>query len=322
MRGRRIVVALLVLLGAVGPLWAGPFAGVPSGHWSYAACARLVEVGILPAEPETAFSGDPELTRFEFGLALLDPLSGVDAALAALSPETSDQMMVAAAARSLELSPRLSEEEIARATNDLRRLSDEYADILQSLKFDSSLAHRGLTALANRDAVGRWRAETISGAMRAPMLAPVSVSARADDVLRLPLAHGTVAVSYSRDPTAPKLLDYLALSVAGQAALDRDRLASAEPAIRDPLVSRLRTAYEYGLGPALTLSLAYEELDRRGQSETPLDTASLASIGVGYRLTSSTSVKLSYSLLEYSNHIVETPPLRDRVAETAISIEF
>jgi len=322
MRGRRIVVALLVLLGAVAPLWAGPFSGVPSGHWSYAACTRLVEAGILRAQPATVFSGNPELTRFEFGLALLDPLGSVEAALAALSPETSNEMIVGAAARSLKLSPRLSEDEIAGAANDLRRLSDEYADILQSLKFDSGLALRGLKALADRDAVGRWRAEAISGAMRAPMLAPVSVSARADDVLRLPLAHGTVAISYSRDPEAPKLLDYLALSVAGQAMPDRDKVVSAEPAMRDPLVSRLRTAYEYGLGSALTLSLAYEELDRRGQSETPLDTASLASIGVGYRLTSSTSVKLSYSLLEYSNHIVETPPLRDRVAETAISIEF
>lgn len=322
MRGRRIGVALLVLLGAVAPLWAGPFSGVPSGHWSYAACTRMVEAGILPAEPEAAFSGNPELTRFEFGLALLDPLSRVGAALAALSPGTSDKMVVEAAAGALKLDPRLSEDEIAGAANDLLRLGNEYADILQSLKFDSARALRGLKSLTQRGAVNRWRAERISGAVRAPMLAPVSASAGPDDVLRLPLAHGTVAVSYSREPQAPRLLDYLALSAAGQATLDRDKVVSAEPALRDPLVSRLRTAYEYGLGSMLTLSLAYEEVDRRGQSETPLDTASLASIGVGYRLTSSTSVKLSYSLLEYSNHIAEMPTLRDHVAETAISIEF
>ncbi|MCJ7750588.1 MAG: hypothetical protein MUQ65_05785, partial [Armatimonadetes bacterium] len=74
-------------------------------------------------------------------------------------------------------------------------------------------------------------------------------------------------------------------------------------------------------GSALTLSLAYEEIARRGQGLAALDEASLTSLGIGYQLTPSTSVKLSYSRLEYANYALDTPPLRVRVAETAGSIE-
>jgi long-subunit fatty acid transport protein len=72
----------------------------------------------------------------------------------------------------------------------------------------------------------------------------------------------------------------------------------------------------------LTLSLAYEEIARNGQGLEPIDSASLASLGVGYKITRTASVTLSYSLLEYSNHLFDGPPLRDRVAETAVSIGF
>jgi len=318
MRGSCLAIALLLMLGAAQTLWAGPFTEVPSGHWAYGACGRLAELGVLGSERASAFSGNPQLTRFEFGVAILEPLTEVDRAMAALPPEPEAKTARNAVTRALRVSPYSSEEQIAAGAADLRRLSGEFGDVLRGLGFEPGRAARGLQAL---DAAGlrEWRAEALSAPGRALMaLAPAR---RADDALRLPVGHGTVALSYDRDLRPPEVMDYLAASAA-ERGTKPDASGNAEPALRDPLVSRLRTAYEYGLGSALTLSLAYEEIARRGQGLAPLDSASFASLGIGYRLTPSASVKLSYSLLEYSNYVVDSPPLRDRMAETAVSIGF
>ncbi len=76
------------------------------------------------------------------------------------------------------------------------------------------------------------------------------------------------------------------------------------------------------MGSAVTLSLGREEISRYGQDKAPLDAASLTSLGVGYRFTPSASVKVSYSLLDYQNYTSDAPPVRERVAETSVSVEF
>ena len=337
MRCRYLAIATLILLGAAESLWAGPaaklpstirlgasgrsaalgpFAEVQSDHWAYAACARLAEMGIIP-EPAATFSGKPQLTRFEFGVAILNPLNEVDRAVAALPANADAKSILNVTARALKLNPRSSEKEIARAAADLRRLAAEFADTLRALNFDPARASRGLEVLG-RNEVRTWRAEALSLPFQVRPLAPARLPA---DSLRLPVGPGTVALTYGRDLRPPEMLDYLA-SLAAEKGAKVDGVSGAEPALRDPQVSRVRTAYEYGLGRALTLSLAYEEIARSGQGLEPLDSASLASLGIGYRITPSTSVKLSYSILEYSNYLFDSPPLRDRVAETAVSIGF
>jgi len=323
MRGRCLVLgavllALLLLLGVAQAAWTGPFTEVPSGHWAYPACQRLARLGVLPAERESTFSADPRLTRFEFGMAILAPLTELDRAVAAMPPDAPSADFLRAIARALALDPRLSEGEIVAAASDLRRLSAEFADVLRALNFDPDRAARALQAVTV-DRVRQWRLEVLSGPAGGMALAPSPPDPA--DGLRMPLGPGTVALTYDRNFPPPALLDQLAASAARGSDAAPD-VAGAEPALRDPVVSRLRTAYEYGLGSALTLSLAYEQIGRRGQGLEPLDRASLASLGVGYRLSPSTSVTLSYSLLEYSSRLFDLPPLRDRVAETAVSIGF
>ena len=319
MRARWPVVAGLILLGGVSPLWAGPFSEVPADHWAYPACTNLASLGLLPSDRATTFSGDPQLTRFEFGIVLLEPLSAIDVAVASVSAEADAESLLKAVAEAVRLSPRLSENEVARAFRDLHRLSSEFTDVLRPLSFDPARVSRALQTMADEEALRAWRVEALGQPAAATGLAGGSA---ARDTLHLPLAHGMVALSLSRPPEPPELLDYLAKSAAVQHRGELKGAGSAEPALSDPRVSRMRTAYEYGLGSALTLSLAYEEIARRGQGLAALDAASLASVGIGYQLTPSTSVKLSYSLLEYSNYLLDTPPLRDRLAETAVSIEF
>ncbi len=336
MHSRPLLLGALVLLSAVSSLWAAPlgvrpsgepFTKVPAGHWAYGECAELASLGLISVDNGVGFSGDPQLTRFEFGLALLDTLVPVDEAAAALGPQPQRKALLAALAGALRLSPRLSEDKVSQAAAGLRRLTGEFAVELRALDFNPQRASQALAALTDKEAVRAWRAEALSPPLRGLALTSAAPST---DTLQVPLGHGTIALSVPQAGHLPTLLDYLAQSAAALrpanapnlSAADVGLAAAAEPALADPKISRLRTSYEYGLGSALTVSLAYEEVARRGQGMAALDAASLASIGLGYQLTSSTSVQLSYSLLEYANYALDILPLRDRVAETAVSIEF
>ena len=323
MRAGWLGVAGLILLSAASPLWAGPFAEVRADHWAYGACARLTSLGVLTEDRSSDFSGNPELTRFEFGIALLDPLTQVDEALAALPADPDSRAQLRLILRTLRISPRDSEKDIAGALGDLGRLAIEFSDVLRSINFDPARAAGALTRSANQDLIRAWRLESLSRPAPAAALAPTDgLGSILPETIQLPLAHGTVGLSLTNPGQAPELLDDLAKSAAAARTADLSGAGPAEPALTDPRISRLRTSYEYGVGSTLTLSLAYEEIARRGRGEAPVDAASLTSLGIGYQLTPSTSVKLSYSLLEYSNYAFDTPPLRDRVAETAVSIEF
>jgi len=323
MRARWLVVAGLVLVSMASPLWAGPFAEVPADHWAYRACARLTALDVLAEDHQSGFSENPEITRFEFGIALLDPLNTIDQALASLPAEAEGSVQLRAVLGALRISPRHSEKLIADALGDLRRLSVEFADVLQSMNFDSTRVSKSLAHLDHEDAIRAWRLEALARRGPALGLAPGTPADRmAPDTFHLSVAHGTVGLSLTNPQDAPELLDHLAKSVAADRTGELAASGTAEAALTDPRISRLRTTYEYGIGSALTLSLAYEEIARRGQGLAALDEASLTSLGIGYQLTPSTSVKLSYSLLDYANYALDTPPLRDRVAETAVSIEF
>lgn len=319
MRAGCLMLACAALLGATGTLWAGPFTEVPAGHWAYEASRNLAAMNLLSVNPATDFSGDPQLTRFEFGIAVVEPLTQVAEAVRSLPSGADQGAVLSAVARALDLSPRYSEKELAAAAADLRRLGQEFADVLRSLGLDPDRAGSALDPLTDSESMRQWRAEALQGIAAPPESAALQP---AQDTLRLPFAQGTVALTFNRDLRSPELLDRLAASAAVGRIRDVEGPVSAEPALRDPVVSRLRTAYEYGLGSTLTLSLAYEEIARRGHGLSALDAASLASVGVGYRVTPSASLTLSYSLLEYSNYVFDTPSVRDRVAETAVSIEF
>ncbi len=312
----------LVLLGAASPLWAGPFVDVPAGHWAYGACARLASLGVLADGESAVLSLDPQITRFEFGIALLEPLSAIDRALDKAGPDSNLDARLAAVLRSLRVSPRSSEQDIARALDDLRRLAEEFVDVLETMSFDSKRVAQALRELADEGAIRDWRLENLTYPGGARGLAGQAAPSLSPDTVQVPLAHGTVGLSLTSPQEPPELLDYLAQSAASERGTGMWGGGNAEAAVSDPRVSRLRTTYEYGMGSTLTLSLAYEEIARRGQGLTELDAASLTSLGIGYQITPSTSVKLSYSLLEYSNYALDTPLLRDRVAETAVSIEF
>lgn len=310
-----VVIAWVMILALATVSWADPFSEVPAGHWAYGACSRLVSCGALPADRATGFSGKPALTRFEFATAILDPLGEIDRSLRVSKTKLDAKTLLNAAAESLAANPRVPDAEVARGASDLARLGTEFAGELRSLNLDPGEAIRALHLLTDASAVRLWRVDTFSR--------PLPTVARSlGEGLRLPVGHGAVALDYNRSSTSPEILDFLAMSSPGLASLSAKGATGAGASLSDPLISRVRTAYEYGLGSALTLSLGREEISRQGQDKLPLDAASLTSFGIGYRVTPSTSVKVSYSLLDYQNYTLDAPPVRERVAETSVSVEF
>jgi len=319
-RGLGLLLGALIALSAAPALWAGPFSEVPSDHWAYPASSRLVALEVLSAPGGgVSFSGHPQLTRFEFGIALLEPLTALQREAKSLPPGADPVTRVQAAARALRIKPSLSEDQIVAVAGDIKLLAAEFSDVLAPVGFDPASAAEMLAALSSKEVVRGWRSQALSGSASPPDTAALAPSG---DTLRVPMARGTVALTYERDTRSPEMLDAFALSAADAGLRLGSTPLSAEASPRDPQVSRLRTAYEYDLSAALSLSLAYEEIARRGHGLSALDTAYLASLGVGYRFTPSTSVKLSYSLLEYSNFVFDTPKVYDHLAETAVTIEF
>jgi hypothetical protein len=304
---------------ATVPAWAEPFNEVPAGNWSYSACARLVSLGLLPAERSTDFSGRPALTRFEFATAILQPLSEVDRARRALPAKSPTGTVRETAADALSLDPKVSELEISGAASDLIHLAAEFESELQILGFVPTQAVHALQLLADPVAAREWRTAALSH----PLLLPALRPGETGQPMRVALGHGAVALDYDRSLRAPEFLDSLArLTSSGPGGTPSRGGGSAAAALSDPSISRLRTAYEYVLGSGLTLSVGREEIARRGSNLLPLDAATLTSLGIGYPVTPSASVKVSYSLLDYQSYVTNAPPVRERVAETAVSIQF
>jgi hypothetical protein len=316
MASRRLVIALLVCLVATSA-WADAFSEVPPGHWAYGTCAELAAAGVLSSDRVGSSSTSPALTRLELAAAVLEPLSDVDRALRALPPKADTKAMRAAAAAGLHLNPRADDRAIAEAAGNLAKLAVEFREELQTLGFDPAVARRGLELLESAPAVQQWRAEALAYAPARPAGRP---SALTDGDLKFPIGRGAVAFSYNEGTAAPRVMNYAAMAAPHNLAARN--VTSAGTSLAEPITSRLHTAYEYGLGQAVTVGLGYEEVARRGAGDLPLDAASLTTLGVGVRLTPSTSVKLSYSLFDYQSYVPDTPPLRELLAETSVSVEF
>jgi hypothetical protein len=297
---------LLLLLGA-GPVLASPFDQVPQGDPAYGDCRFLAERGIIDARSPGDFAGPALLTRYEFTLSLVRPM----AALEALAREGRPGAAIEAVLR-------MSDGERAQVASALARLLEEFADILSLLGKDSSEAIVGARLLANGDYAthGASGPEDSAGISYSTARARVGVIYRATEgeAAALPavplggLADAPVTgVARSRLPAGRAQPDVAA----------PERIASTDISLR-----RLRGSVEYGITDNLSLNLAYEAMVREGRGTVVLDAASLRTLGVGYRLSPSTSLNLSYHLIDYADHTTQGTRLADRMAETELTVRF
>ena len=63
---KSLVFAMAMALGVSATAFAAnPFSDVPTGHWAYAAVAKLAAAGIVDGYPDGTYKGDRTMTRYE-----------------------------------------------------------------------------------------------------------------------------------------------------------------------------------------------------------------------------------------------------------------
>jgi hypothetical protein len=302
-----LAIALLLLLGACCAL-ASPFDPVPQDDQAYGDCGTLAQSGVIDSRPASDFNGATALTRYDFALTLVRPV----AALEALATEGIPGPALRAVAG-------MAANDRSRVSAVLVRLIDEFNDVLAALGSNTSQALVGARLLAD----GRY----------APRAAPIPANDAAGityetDRARVGLVYRATEGADAALPQVPLggLTDAPITGLAGsRLPLSRAKTEAPAPAriaSTDISLRRLRGSVEYGVTPSLTLNLAYEALVRQGQGMTALDEASLRTLGIDYRLSPSTSLKLNYHLINYADRTRVGSRLEDRMAETELTVRF
>jgi hypothetical protein len=301
-----LAIVLVLLLGACAS--ASPFDHVPKGDPAYAECAFLAARGIIDARPAQDFGGEALLTRYDFTMSLA-PL------MAALETLASGEHAGAA----LDATARMTDSERAQVGETLTRLLTEFGDVLALLGRDASQAILGARLLAGpapSSSSSPPKAEGGAGISYADARTRVGLLYRAGEgaaaaLPQVPLGGLTDA------PIAGLALTRLPAGSAPVDAAPPDRIASGDISLR-----RLQGTLEYGVTDSLTVNLAYESLVREGRGPALLDAASLRTLGVGYRFSPSTSVKLSYHLIDYADYTRAGARVADRMAEGELTVRF
>jgi len=77
-----LFVTAALLLALVAPVFAQPFADVPTDHWAYDAIAELAAKGLVEGYPDGTFKGDRALTRYEMAMIVARLLARIEAVAA------------------------------------------------------------------------------------------------------------------------------------------------------------------------------------------------------------------------------------------------
>ena len=297
---------LLLLLG-VGPVLGSPFDQVPQGDPAYRDARLLAQRGIIDSRSADDFSGSALLTRYDFTLSMVRPM-------AALETLVRDGRPGAA----IEPVARLSADDRAGVGAALTRLLDEFKDVLSLLGKDVSDAVKGARLIADDDYPSRIASTpgVAAGISFETARTRVGVTYRATEGEAAALP--AVPLGGLNDAAVSGLA--ISRLPAGRATPEvgaSERIASADVSLR-----RLRGSVQYGVTDNLFLELAYEAMVRQGKDTVLLDTASLSTLGVGYRLSPSASLSLSYHLINYADYTASGARLADRMAETQLTVRF
>lgn len=299
------------LLGAVGlcllavPALAGPFAEVPRSHDAYRQAAVLEKAGVLRPGDSQLLSSGKSLTRYDFALLVLEPLSALEA-MAQDRPGSTAQTALVSALQNPDGEAR---RRLGRAIVVLAR---EFDDVLRLIGEDHAAGLRAAESLASTGSPG----------IRQPARNAGEVVAR--PALSYGVLGGTLALTYRRSEADAPPFEYVAAlrlaSPAGAAGAGSAATGGA-PALGDLGLSAVGGSLEYGLSDDLRVRLGYEALLRHGPGGLTADPALLKTVGLAYRLSGSTDVMLRYQLIE-TRQAPTLAPSAARLAATELTVRF
>src|SRR5574337_122363 len=79
MRNLALAVAAILVLAVASPVFAQPFADVPTDHWAFDAIAELAAKGIIEGFPDGTFKGDRGVSRYEVAIIVARILARIEA---------------------------------------------------------------------------------------------------------------------------------------------------------------------------------------------------------------------------------------------------
>ena len=306
MRGRSLfgVAVLFSLLLGAGPAFAGPFADVPPGHWAYPEAMMLAKAGLLRPQDERALSSHSSLTRYDFAVLLLGPLSALERLAGSSDRDGADSAVV----RALEQANMRDRRRLGLA---ISRLAREFDDVIRLLGEPYKM---GLSSADTVASTGRLPTSVAPASDRPSMLLPAfSAQVRGAKVGLgyRPAATNNMALEYA---AAARFAPPVTRAPAPGANANR-------PILSDLGLSGLRATVEYGLADDLRLTLAYEALLREAAGTVTPDPTRLGSVGLAYRLSGSADVRLNYGLIARREN---NEPLRiqDRLASAQLTVRF
>lgn len=294
---------MLCLLAA--PAVAGPFAEVPRSHPAYKEAAVLDKAAVLRPADSRLLSSGRTLTRYDFALMVLEPLSAIDA-IAKDNVGSAGQTALAQALQTM------SVEERMRLGRAIAVLAREFGDVLRLISEDHASGLEAANTLA------------ATGSPGAPRVAKSPAEATITSPLSYNLRGARLALTYRRSGADAPPFEYVAalrLASPPSAVAPPRASMAGRPAMSDLGLSAVGGSLEYGLTEGLRLSLGYEALLMEGSSNLTADPTRMKTVGLAYRLSGSTDVRLRYQLIE-RREAPNVPPAQARLAATELTVRF
>ena len=306
LKGRLLLGAapLVALLAWTGSALAGPFSEVPTGQGAYSEATTLARAGLLRSQDERALSSRATLSRYDFAILLLEPL----AVLEKLGRGSPPEAIQSSALRAFE---RVTPAERRRLGLAIARLTREFGDVMRLI---GEPYRAGLSAADTMGSTGQLPGIGRRASSTAASVLP-ALSAR--------LRGARIDLGYRRASGESMPLEYVAATRFAPAVSSPSPPGGAEnrPLLSNLGLSGLRASVEYGVADDLRLILAYEALLREEAGKLTRDPTRLGSLGLAYRLSGSTDVRLNYGLIARLDEN-DTVRVQDRLASAELTVRF
>jgi hypothetical protein len=123
-----VVLAIVMVLGLMLPVMAGPFADVPENHWAYEAVKQLAAYGLIQGFPDGTYKGQEPMTRYQMAIVVARLLSDLDTEIIELRDAIDSGLEAEKTARAEEREA--IDSAIEQAKNDAVQMSTETAEEL------------------------------------------------------------------------------------------------------------------------------------------------------------------------------------------------
>ena len=283
------------------PALAGSFSDVPTGDAAYQAVSRLAERGLI-ATPLSFTDPDAQvLTRYEFALLL-------------------DEAVSAISRRSLSW---ITRGQLASIAADLSTLASEFADVIPVVQLSPEAVERAIASVRRAAAprlVDLGRSRALSGRRGLHVSpGPVSEVMVTKGSARLGVGYALLASALSDSPSSAARDG---LGAASRLALATPLRAARQMGSTESDLQSLRGRVEYGVTRSLSFGIGYQMLQHERLLSGDADVATLTTLAMGYRMSSSTTVSLRYHLIDYADRTSTSARSEERLTEAEIAIRF